>query len=55
MHKVTLGIGILCIVLALIIFVFADGYRRWYSGLFFATIGTVLLVNAFRRRHNKEE
>jgi len=50
MSKVSLAFGILFIVLAVIIFVFADGLRRWYSGIFFAVMGTVALVNALRRR-----
>jgi len=48
MNKVGLVFGILFIVLAVIVFVFADGLRRWYSGIFFAIIGTVFLVNALR-------
>jgi hypothetical protein len=50
MSKMHLVLGILFIVLAVIIFVFADGLRRWYSGIFFAMIGTVILVNALRKR-----
>jgi hypothetical protein len=50
MSKVALVFGILFIVLAVVIFVFADGLRRWYSGIFFALIGTVALVTALVRR-----
>jgi len=46
----SLVLGILCIVVAMIVFVFADGLRRWYSGIFFAMIGTVMLVNFLRWR-----
>ncbi len=46
--------GILYLVLAVIVFVFADGLRRWYSGIFFAIMGTVLLVNARRWRHGSD-
>jgi hypothetical protein len=49
MKRMALVVGILCIGLAIVILVFADGLRRWYSGLFFALIGTVMLVNAARR------
>jgi drug/metabolite transporter (DMT)-like permease len=35
---------------AVIVFVFAHGLRRWYSGIFFALIGAVMLVNAVRWR-----
>ena len=55
MSKVALVSGILCIVLAAIVFVFADGLRRWYSGGFFAITGTVMLVNALRWRRVAEE
>jgi hypothetical protein len=48
MSKAALVTGILCIVLAVIVFVFADGLRRWYSGIFFALIGTVMLANVLR-------
>jgi len=48
-----LVLGILFIVLAVIIFVFADGLRRWYSGIFFAMIGTVILVNTLRKRRGR--
>ena len=42
----TLVLGIACLVLAVVILVFADGARRWYSGAFFAVLGVVLLLNA---------
>lgn len=55
MSKMALISGILCIVLAVIVFVFADGLRRWYSGIFFAIMGTVMLVNALRWRRVADE
>ncbi len=54
MNRVGLVCGILCVVLAVIVFVFADGLRRWYSGMFFAIMGAVLLVNARRWRHGSD-
>ena len=48
MSKMAFFVGILCIVVAVVVFVFADGPRRWYSGIFFAFLGTVMLVNANR-------
>ena len=51
MSKMALVTGVLCVVLAVIILVFADGLRRWYSGIFFAIIGTVMLINARRWTH----
>ncbi len=50
MSKVGLVTGLLFVLLAVIVFVFADGLRRWYSGTFFAIIGAVMLVNALRSR-----
>ena len=50
MSKMALVLGVLCLVAMVIVFVFADGLRRWYSGIFFAVIGTVMLVNAVRWR-----
>ncbi len=50
MSKLALVPGVLCVVLAVIVFVFADGLRRWYSGIFFAIMGTVMLANAIRWR-----
>jgi len=55
MTKVGLVFGTLFIVLALVILLFADGLRRWYSGIFFAIIGTVTLANTlYRGRTSKE-
>jgi hypothetical protein len=54
MNKVTLIVGILCMVLALVIFVFAEDLRRWYSGGFFAIIGTLMLLNAWRWRRRAD-
>lgn len=48
MSKVGMVTGILLLVLALVIFVFGEGLRRWYSGMFFALIGTVTLMNTLR-------
>ena len=50
MSKVALISGILCILMAVIVFIFADGLRRWYSGLFFTVMGLVMLVNTLRWR-----
>ena len=46
MKKVTIIIGILSILIAIIVFVFADGFRRLYSGVFFTILGIVALSNA---------
>jgi uncharacterized membrane protein len=54
MKKMALTVGILCIVVAVVIFVFASGLRRWYSGLFFAFLGIVSLLNAARWHRETE-
>ena len=53
--RLALWAGIICIVLAVFVFVFADGLRRWYSGLFFAVLGIVALANAGYWRRGKKE
>ena len=55
MNKLTLVFGIVWIVLAVIVFVFARGAVRIYSGMFFAAIGTVMLWNARRQCNNSDE
>ncbi len=48
-------LGILLLVLAVIVLVFAHGLRRWYSGFFLAIMGTVSLLNAMRWRGSAED
>jgi hypothetical protein len=48
MKTLNLSMGIICIVVAATIFVFADGLRRWYAGIFFLMLGGLMLVNALR-------
>jgi hypothetical protein len=48
MSRVALLTGSLCIVLTAVVFVLGEGPRRWYSGIFFAITGAVMLVNAKR-------
>jgi hypothetical protein len=55
MRKMTLVLGMFFIVLAVIVLLFADGLRRWYSGIFFAIIGTVTLLTALYRKEGAEE
>jgi len=50
MNKLALVAGILCVAAAVVVFVFADGMRRWYSGIFFAAMGAVMLAQAARWR-----
>ena len=53
MNRIALAAGILCIGMAVVVFVFAEGLRRWYSGLFFAVLGVVMLLNAARWRRGE--
>jgi hypothetical protein len=46
MRRTPLVIAALCIVLAVLIFVFAEGARRLYAGAFFAVLGVVVAMNA---------
>jgi uncharacterized membrane protein len=46
MNKTQLVIGVVFLALAVVIFVFAEGARRIYSGAFFAIIGVVTVLNA---------
>ena len=49
MRKAALAIGTIEIAFAIVVLVFADGARRWYSGLFFAIMGVVVLAYALAR------
>lgn len=48
MQKTFLILGIFSFFIAAVIFLFADGLRRWYSGIFFVMMGVVLIANAKR-------
>jgi len=48
MNRTQLAIAIVCLALAAVIFVFADGARRVYAGGLFLVLGIVTLVNAKR-------
>ena len=51
MKRMNLIVGIIFSLLAIIVFVFADGLRRWYSGVFFAIIAVVMILNAMGWRN----
>jgi hypothetical protein len=56
MKRVSLVVGSLCLIVAIVVFVFADGLRRWYSGLFFLLIGVISFANYLRwRRDSKSQ
>ena len=48
--KISLATAILFIALAVIVFIFAEGLRRWYSGIFFLLIGIAVFVTDFVRQ-----
>ena len=48
LQKTSLIFGIFSFFIAAVIFLFADGLRRWYSGIFFVIMGVVLIANAKR-------
>lgn len=50
MSKVALITAVICAVMTVVVFVFADGLRRWYSGIFFAVLALVMLLNTLRWR-----
>ena len=48
MRKLQLAAATVSFLLAILVFVRADGARALYSGLFFVVIGAVMLINARR-------
>ena len=55
MRKLPLVLAVVSFLLAVIVFVFAEGARSVYSGLFFVVLGVVSLVNARRRERKATE
>jgi hypothetical protein len=47
--KIRLTLAIVCLILAIGIFLFADGAKRIYSGGFFALLGLVNLYMATKK------
>jgi len=48
LQKTFLILGIFSFLIAAVIFVFGDGLRRWYSGIFFVILSVALIANAKR-------
>jgi hypothetical protein len=48
MSKWAFWMGLACLVLATVILVFADGARRWYSGVFFLVLSLAMFGNSRR-------
>jgi len=48
LQKTFLILGIFSFLIAAVIFVFGDGLRRWYSGIFFVILSVALITNAKR-------
>ena len=55
LSTIALFLGTVCILLAVMMFAFLDGLERWYSWVFFAIIGAVMLVNGLRWRSDTSE
>ena len=53
--RVYLIIAIVFIILSVVIFILAEGLRKWYSGLFFLIMGIVALANAIYQNRNIEK
>ncbi len=54
MRKMQLVFGIIFILAAVTVLIFAEGHRRIYSGVFFALLGVVTLVQLFRHRKHTD-
>jgi len=48
MKRLNLILALVSFALAVIIFLFTDGARRWYSSAFFVVLGVVMLVSVKR-------
>lgn len=55
MKKVNIITAIVCLAVAIVIFAFADGARRIYSGGFFTVLGAVNLVIAMKGNPRSKE
>lgn len=55
MRKSVMILGLLFFGLGIVVLVFADGLRRWYSGIFFILIGAVAFANGVARRGEAQE
>jgi len=53
-YKVYLSIAIIFFILSIIIFIMADGLRRWYSGAFFIIISGTSFAKAIYVYRNIE-
>jgi hypothetical protein len=49
MKKIPLIVGMVFLALAAVVFIFAGGLRRVYSGILFTLIGVLSVVNAMRK------
>jgi|GEM_PF-1895770 len=55
MNRWSIALAIVSFLLALVIFIFADGLRRYYSSLFFVILGVALLVTERVRLRRQSE
>ncbi len=54
MKRSSLVIGLIFLVLAVVIFIFADGLRRYYSGGFFLMLAVFLIWSSRRKTSDPE-
>jgi hypothetical protein len=54
MRMSSLVLGLVFLILAVVIFIFADGPRRFYSGGFFLILAVFLLVSSRKRAADAE-
>ena len=55
MRTISLILAIAFLILGAVVLVFAEGARRWYSGLFFVALGLAVLGNPVSRKGEKAE
>jgi len=53
--SVYLSVAIVFITLSVVIFIMADGLRRWYSGTFFLILGGALLTRTLIQNRKEKE
>lgn len=55
MRKLPLALGLICVAIAAVVFVFADGARRIYSGVFFLVLGGAMLAESWRAKRDSSK
>ncbi len=55
MRKLPLVLGLICLAIAAVIFVFAEGARRIYSGVFFLMLAVAILADYWRGKRDSSK